>query len=521
MAPSYDHPSWPASSIKSKDSGKKEAEALNQWSSFRQASIASAAPPIKPRVQQKVLHDAQNSKTPGHNPHSAHFSKQFACTYESCGRRFDNQKSLIIHKDKEHDYCRVCDEDFKDDEALHFHKMQSEKHVVCNICGVEFKSEPGRDRHAKQMHAATQNVQCRGCSKVFAKGSGLLLHFEQNACKPLQSILLADSQVHGKAMLESNRALLAMQMEKLAIEEAKKLAARSGTSAVATSAASESEGGVRLQPSILDDMPTQSVRGGLDDGSTEFENLIEYASVQSAPKDKLQKPLIPMSSRSQSVATSGSSGDSTATAKAWAGKYPTLQPQNKAQSGAEKQDLQEGMDNISVSGSVNSFGSGPWGMGPGSSVWGNASKKLFPNARPTPVPDDINIDNLRSIDVGEDAAEAAGMKGTKLNANPEDGLFHCPFPICEVSATDAYQIVEHIQTHTGVDNRCSACLRTFGSASALVAHMESASTRCNIRATKGFNNAIHIVSGGFLGAYGRLEDGTIKLESQKKPESFW
>ena len=86
---------------------------------------------------------------------------------------------------------------------------------------------------------------------------------------------------------------------------------------------------------------------------------------------------------------------------------------------------------------------------------------------------------------------------------------------------DTYQMVEHVQTHTGVDNRCMACLRTFGSASALVAHMESASTRCNIRATKGFSNAIHIVSGGFLGAYGRLEDGTVKLESQKKPASFW
>ena len=82
-------------------------------------------------------------------------------------------------------------------------------------------------------------------------------------------------------------------------------------------------------------------------------------------------------------------------------------------------------------------------------------------------------------------------------------------------------MIEHMKTHSVNDNRCSGCLRVFGSTSALVAHMESPSTRCNIRETKGFSNAIHIVSGGFLGAYGRLEDGTVKLDSQKKPESFW
>ena len=413
------------------------------------------------------------------------------------------------------------------------------------------------------MHGASQNVQCRGCFKVFAKGSGLLLHFEQNACKPLQSIYMADSQVSGKEMLESNRALLAMQMEQIAINEtARRNLTHAELSTAGTSAASESEGGVRLQSSILDDLPSQSTHGGDDDRSTEFENLIEYASMHSVPKDNLQKPLVPTSSHSQSVAASGSSGDSTATAKAL-GKYPTLQPQNKAQSNAVEQDLHLGMDNMSVSGSVSgsvsvsgsikSSGSGPWGMGSGSNVWGNASQKLFPDARPTPVPADIDIDNLKAIKVGEDAMEAAGMKGTMIAANPVDGRFYCPFPTCEyvfpflslkplsfyrfitsilsptltlttsnrVSAEDVYKMVAHIQTHTGVDNRCSACLRTFGSPSALVAHMESASTRCNIRATKGFNNAIHIVSGGFLGAYGRLEDGTIKLESQKRPESFW
>ena len=78
-----------------------------------------------------------------------------------------------------------------------------------------------------------------------------------------------------------------------------------------------------------------------------------------------------------------------------------------------------------------------------------------------------------------------------------------------------------MQTHKGATNRCSSCFKIFKSASALVAHMESASLRCNIRATRGYGNAMHLVSGGFLGAYGMMEDGAVKLDSQKKPETFW
>ena len=133
------------------DASKRE-EALNAWaaaeaSAFHQPNSNAA----QAQAQPKALHDAENSKTPGHNPDSAHFSKDFPCTYDCCGRRFDNVKSLKRHKNAEHDYCKLCDEDFKDHEALHLHKMQSEKHVVCNICGLDFMSEPGRDRHAKQV----------------------------------------------------------------------------------------------------------------------------------------------------------------------------------------------------------------------------------------------------------------------------------------------------------------------------------------------------------------------------------
>lgn len=242
---------------------------------------------------------------------------------------------------------------------------------------------------------------------------------------------MADREVLGKEMLESNRALLALQMEQIAEEEkAKKIASRSAMSMLGTDAASESEGGVRLQPSLMDEMldeesqPDFATAGFDNDGRgkvNEFETLIEHASMHSAPKSSLQDPLIPTSARSQSDAASIASASTTATAKAWSGNYPALHPQNMNK--ANQNDVLAGMDKLSVSGSVKSSASG---------TWGNASKKLFPNAPPTPVPADLDIGNLKGIKVGEDAADSASLgPGTLMTANPIDNKFYCPFPTCE------------------------------------------------------------------------------------------
>ena len=154
MAPSQKPSARPGITPAAKvaDEALKRKEALKAWATPEQSAFHQRNSNVaQTQAQPKPLHDAENSKTPGHNPDSAHFSKKFPCTYEDCGRRFDDKKSLKRHKDAEHDYCKLCDQDFKDDEALHLHKMQSEKHVVCNICGLDFLSEPGRDRHARQV----------------------------------------------------------------------------------------------------------------------------------------------------------------------------------------------------------------------------------------------------------------------------------------------------------------------------------------------------------------------------------
>lgn len=269
-----------------------------------------------------------------------------------------------------------------------------------------------------QMHAAQQNVECKGCHKVFSRGSGLLLHFEQNACIPIQSKNMADRQIRGREMLNAHRAMLALQMEKLTDEErAKRAAYRSAMSALGTDTASETDGGVRVQPSLLDDLESETDFGttGEDRGkSTEFQNLIRGASMHTASMDGLQQPLVPAST--QSSATSVPSVSSTGTAKAWGANYPTLKPRNKA----EELEMQAALESMRISGSAKSSTS---------NAWGNAAQKLFPDARPTPVPSDLNIDSLKGINVGEEAANSD--PGTMLTVDPVTNMYKCIFPDCE------------------------------------------------------------------------------------------
>lgn len=78
---------------------------------------------------------------------SASQTSKFPCPYTDCKRGFLKEGDLRKHKMQDHDYCKICDEDFDDDEAFHKHKIMSERHITCTVCSLDFKSEGGRDRH--------------------------------------------------------------------------------------------------------------------------------------------------------------------------------------------------------------------------------------------------------------------------------------------------------------------------------------------------------------------------------------
>ena len=81
----------------------------------------------------------------------AKLASKFPCTYIDCTLGFENEKAMKKHKEKEHHYCRLCDEDCNDFDELLNHKLYNEEHICCCVCGQDFHSESGRDRHERQV----------------------------------------------------------------------------------------------------------------------------------------------------------------------------------------------------------------------------------------------------------------------------------------------------------------------------------------------------------------------------------
>ena len=98
---------------------------------------------------------------------SIKFDSKFPCTYEKCTHGFMNKKAFKDHKEEEHDYCRVCDEDYDDGEQLLKHKMNSDNHICCGVCGIDFRSEAGRDKHVRQVRQLSNYIMCDS-TKLFS-----------------------------------------------------------------------------------------------------------------------------------------------------------------------------------------------------------------------------------------------------------------------------------------------------------------------------------------------------------------
>lgn len=82
---------------------------------------------------------------------SAKHDSKVPCTYENCTRGFTKETDMKRHKDEDHEWCRLCNVDCANDEALLEHKVQSDKHICCDICSEDFRSDMGKERHMRQV----------------------------------------------------------------------------------------------------------------------------------------------------------------------------------------------------------------------------------------------------------------------------------------------------------------------------------------------------------------------------------
>lgn len=254
------------------------------------------------------------------------------------------------------------------------------------------------------MHSTQQNVTCRGCHKLFQKGAGLLQHFEQNQCAPLTAYNNPDEIVHQKQMLEAQRALMAMELSMQQKEEALNppwISTRAGDTEITSQSA---EGGVRLQPSLMDDPVSEHESRGL-------------RNLQPALIESIDEP--DAASVVSSSTARGGDAKWPAVGSTIAGNWPVLgTTATKPQSGWGGSEP-ESSRRMSVQ---------------TNSTWSN---NLFPDAPATPASaapangsTRLTTESLASVNPSESGIHSIPA-GRLLQPDVLDNVFHCPFPKCE------------------------------------------------------------------------------------------
>ncbi|KAL9032631.1 MAG: hypothetical protein Q9180_006391 [Flavoplaca navasiana] len=419
---------------------------------------------------------------PGTPAGSASQTSNFPCPYTDCKRGFLKEADLRKHKMQDHDYCKICDEDFEDDEAFHKHKIMSERHITCAVCSLDFRSESGRDRHYNVTHAASHNVKCRACDTTFAKGAALVLHFEKNLCHP------KDKHGISADRFEAQRAAMAMVLQTKNSDRAPQTESTGGSLGRLESvdfggsvAGSSVHGGVPIEASEQPDFLTDHGRGTPSEASDHTERPLSPHE-SDAETDLLSFPDDPRDALNASNLAALDQGRMARTGLA---DWPAL--------GSHKDALVKGMSNVSVS-------AGGVGEIPGS-----------PGIYAPP-----------SVQPSKSGYSVAGeMKGVELQPNAITGEWECPYYKCNYKGLLRQDLEAHFDDrnngHRGFEHQCPSCLKRFKTASAIIAHLESPTVRCTIRNSRGYNNILHLVSGGHLNVSGRHNDGTYRLVVPKDP----
>ncbi|KAL8980163.1 MAG: hypothetical protein Q9177_005956, partial [Variospora cf. flavescens] len=462
----------------------------------------------KAEAEGKLDVDADIAKTKSGKPASsagcgqavsAAEASNFPCPYDGCKEGFRLLRDLRKHKLVEHDYCKICDEDFDDYDSFHKHKIMSERHITCAVCSMDFKSEAGRDRHYLQAHQTAHNIKCKGCDVTFERGAALLLHFERNQCRP------HDKPGISADRFESQRAGIAMVMQSRnrkpeVQDESGKLDSLPAIP-FGGSVAPSTIGGVPIERA---EQPDFLIGNDFDKGSLEFPPLLSASDRRPAsPTNSHASTSLLLSEREYPLNASNLAKlnmknrheEKESTPKASAAGWPTV--------GKDEDNFTERMSSM------------------------NMSARLFPGAKPTPMPEGFVPPSVQPSRSGY--SDQNSKNSIQLQPNAISGQWECPFFKCAFTCESRQELEYHFHDanngHRGFDHVCPSCLKRYKTPSALMAHLESATTRCTIRESKTYGNVLHLVSGGHLNVDGRHNDGSARIVSPEDagntPEIIW
>ncbi|KAE8332290.1 hypothetical protein BDV39DRAFT_200438 [Aspergillus sergii] len=381
--------------------------------------------------------------------------KKVKCTYPGCKLVFKSEKEMKHHKKfgSEHAYCDECEEDFEDEERLLIHKIKSVKHIVCPVCGIDFGSDGGRNSHIRQNHRSLQIIPCHGCKTTFKSASGLMSHIEKDECPKIRSVHLLQEQSKKMMIREALGAGEGMNMPIIPLQ---------GT---------------------LEDTEYDDADGGvmLETGEAASRALSNREALNNQPKPGRDDPTASVSAM--------------LALKHW----PTLDGRaSKGKSVAPSELL--AFSDLSISAAT----------GKENNSWkGKEPVRSIPDAVSSQRPFGIGTlrpgDTLRMLDRAWDA--------TKF-FDSFTGQFVCP---CKKGFSIMTEFENHVLMKSRMmeDRQCPGCLRFFKTTAALVAHLESSSTRCNLSDGERYGQIFEEITGGLIQTAGYTEDGRIKYEAGK------
>lgn len=100
-----------------------------------------------------------------------HTPKLFTC--DDCGKCFRGKDNLRLHMTHHRKYffveCRACKRRYKSIQSLRYHLRQHFEHHQCESCGMIFEHKKLLYGHVAAKHNHELQVQCRFCSRSFAR----------------------------------------------------------------------------------------------------------------------------------------------------------------------------------------------------------------------------------------------------------------------------------------------------------------------------------------------------------------
>ncbi|KAK5736219.1 hypothetical protein LTR17_007559 [Elasticomyces elasticus] len=459
--------------------------------------------------------------------------KPIKCTYSKCMKRFDTVEEMQGHKRyaDEHDYCKKCDIDFPDWEALHQHKVTKmdtffrnrfdlpanvqPEHITCEFCGQDFRSFGGRKAHRAQMHPADQDIRCSGCDALFVRAANFISHLEHGECPEITATEFRYSVVHKYIINEIDNDLGEFNSRLLASKSNYAQFDIEMPGSIADGSEDQEDGGVNLN---LLDQEHEEQKTGYPALNPQFDLLtVETSKPTESQHSRAARetwPRLPgpenrssrviqslrsLSIRSDAFVTSsnasvaGSEDMSDVTSRRGGLKVHTDDEDTASDCGSD----------VTV---VSKHPNPPWA--------GETSKVLFKSAKPAPSPGDYAAIIKRKE---EEILEYNCMKLLKTRFyDPTDKEYDvdrffnvlverycCPFPQCDINECQ-YETTEELKWH--LENRhlvrhlvCPTCSKRFSSPTAQVSHMESA-IKCRIKDSDEYFKVLDRISGGFLKA---------------------